>query len=562
MVSSKDIEARLTRLERRLSEIESRLGQVDADVAARADTQAGQNGLKRDHSPSREKKWRRNLRPWRSEDWLQRLGIGLLLFGLAFLFKYSIDQGWLTPMVRLGIGFTGGIGLVAGAMRLSGVRPGFARTLAGGGIAALYISFFAAFQLYHLLSLTTAFTGMCAVTLAAFGLSLRGFGAPIAFIAALGGYATPFVLYTGSENLPGLLSYGGLISLAGSAVYLRHPWRSLLAVTVIGGWLMIVAGYTSAGFRTGTPAAGMASVLQYGVVCFWGIFAFLPVVSLKIRQTLDRTLLGLVVATPTLGMAFSEHLWHLTDIQWSGIWVAVAVLYAVPTWVLRHRSGPLAWAHGLTMAMIFTVGLWHVVSEEMLLLTVALEALALLDLSRRFDAGTPGKVAHAILAAVIYVVLIRLTRDGTGAPAMVNPRALTDLAVIGITAFVAWRYARSSRDIYAIAAHLGLLGWFYRELHPLENGQVFVSIAWSLYGAGLLILAFRHGHDGLRKLSMATLLLVVIKLFVVDLARIAAVWRVMASLGLGGMFLLLGYYLPRSWRAREGGDKEAAKNPR
>jgi len=559
MGSSEDIEARLTRLEHRLSEIESRLGRADADVSGQTDTQAG---LKRDQSPSRGKKRRWNIKPWRSEDWLQRLGIGLLLFGLAFLFKYSIDQGWLTPMVRLGIGFLGGISLVAGAMSLAGARQGFAHTLAGGGIGALYISFFAAFQLYHLLSFATAFTGMCAVTLAAFGLSLRGFGAPIAFIAALGGYATPFVLYTGSENLPGLLSYGALISLAGSAVYLRHSWRSLLAVTVIGGWLMIIAGYTSAGFRAGIPAAGTAPILQYGVVCFWGIFALLPMVSLKVRQDLDKTLLGLVVATPTLGMVFSEHLWHLTDMQWSGTWFAVAMLYAVPAYVLRRSSGPMAWAHGMTMAMIFTVGLWHTVSEDMLLLTVAMEALALLELSRRFDARIPGKVAHAILATVLYVVLIRLTRDGTGTPAMVNPRALTDLVVIGIVAFVAWRYARSSRDAYAVAAHLGLLGWFYRELYPLENGQVFVSIAWGLYGAGLLILSFRCGHDGLRKLSMATLLLVVIKLFVVDLARIAAVWRVMASLGLGSMFLLLGYYLPHIWRARGGGDAGTTKNPR
>jgi len=35
------------------------------------------------------------------EFWLNRSGIGLLLLGVAFLFKYSVDQGWLTPPVRV-----------------------------------------------------------------------------------------------------------------------------------------------------------------------------------------------------------------------------------------------------------------------------------------------------------------------------------------------------------------------------------------------------------------------------------------------------------------------------
>lgn len=51
-----------------------------------------------------------NLRSW--EWWLNKIGIGLLLFGLAFLFKFSIDQGWLSPPVRVGFGLALGVGLL------------------------------------------------------------------------------------------------------------------------------------------------------------------------------------------------------------------------------------------------------------------------------------------------------------------------------------------------------------------------------------------------------------------------------------------------------------------
>ena len=36
--------------------------------------------------------------------WLNRIGIALLLFGVLFLFKYSIDNGWLKPWIRVAFG--------------------------------------------------------------------------------------------------------------------------------------------------------------------------------------------------------------------------------------------------------------------------------------------------------------------------------------------------------------------------------------------------------------------------------------------------------------------------
>ncbi|HZG64095.1 MAG TPA: hypothetical protein VEY13_11395 [Rubrobacteraceae bacterium] len=44
------------------------------------------------------------------------------------------------------------------------------------------------------------------------------------------------------------------------------------------------------------------------------------------------------------------------------------------------------------------------------------------------------------------------------------------------------------------------------------------------------------------------MLLVVGKLFLVDLAKVDVVWRVPLFLGLGGHFLALSYYLRSLWR--------------
>ena len=109
----------------------------------------------------------------KSEFWLSRIGIGLLLFGLVFLFKYSIDQGWITPPVRHFFGIGVGVLLLVFGWRLYSQRKHLSRLLLGGSVAAFYITDFSAFQLFELIPHPTAFALMVAITCLAFFISLR-----------------------------------------------------------------------------------------------------------------------------------------------------------------------------------------------------------------------------------------------------------------------------------------------------------------------------------------------------------------------------------------------------
>lgn len=57
---------------------------------------------------------------------------------------------------------------------------------------------------------------------------------------------------------------------------------------------------------------------------------------------------------------------------------------------------------------------------------------------------------------------------------------------------------------------------------------------------------------------MATLFVVVGKLFLVDLSEVEPAWRVVPFLGFGGLFLALSYYLRGLWRPRAAGDRTTA----
>jgi uncharacterized membrane protein len=105
--------------------------------------------------------------------------------------------------------------------------------------------------------------------------------------------------------------------------------------------------------------------------------------------------------------------------------------------------------------------------------------------------------------------------------------------------------------IYRVAAHVLLLGWFWRELAPLSGGQGLVSTAWGVYTVILLILALRLRLTHLRAIALTTLFGLVGKLLVIDLAELAAIWRILLFFGFGGAFLILSYFSRMLWQAPE-----------
>ncbi len=137
-----------------------------------------------------------------------------------------------------------------------------------------------------------------------------------------------------------------------------------------------------------------------------------------------------------------------------------------------------------------------------------------------------------------------------------GPQSLVDLGVI-LAFVVASRYV-SNRQLtigYRMVVHVALLAWFCRELSILSNGDAFVTIAWGLYAVGLLVAGLRSDRSWLMRVGMATLFLVVGKLFAWDLSGVDAIWRILLFLGFGGLFLGLGYYLRSLWKPGDGAEQ-------
>ena len=191
--------------------------------------------------------------------WLLRLGVVVLVMGIGFFLKYSIDQGWIAPTGRVALAILVGLGLIVGGSRLLGTLYHLlGHGLIGGGIATLYFSIFAAVNFYHLIGVLPAFALMGLVTVAAGVLAVRFDSMLIAVLGIIGGYGTPVMLSGGPANFVGLFSYMLILGCGVLGISLKKNWHLL-------NYLAFACTYALFG----------ASMRQYHPADFWNVMPFL-----------------------------------------------------------------------------------------------------------------------------------------------------------------------------------------------------------------------------------------------------------------------------------------------
>jgi uncharacterized membrane protein len=175
--------------------------------------------------------------------WLNRVGLLLVLISTAFGLKYAFDNEWIGPAGRVALGLISGVGLMSLSpwLRSRGYRY-FAEgiTALGGGV--LYLSLYAGWDFYKLLSSGQAFATMIAVTAAILWIAEGLSSQRLALMALIGGFLTPMLVSRGENAEAVLFSY--ILILDASLLWLawKHSWRSvepvafLFSVIYFWGW--------------------------------------------------------------------------------------------------------------------------------------------------------------------------------------------------------------------------------------------------------------------------------------------------------------------------------------
>lgn len=187
---------------------------------------------------------RENLEEFIGGNLANKIGIAVLVLGIAFFVKYAIDRNWISELGRVSIGLLCGAALIVLAHRTRNRYRAFSSVLMGGGLAILYFSIAFAFHAYGLISQQAAFIILLLTTAFAVLMALYYNRQEIAILAALGGFATPFLVSTGQDNYVALFVY--LIVLCAGMTILSwfRKWPAVNIICLIGtsivygGWLI------------------------------------------------------------------------------------------------------------------------------------------------------------------------------------------------------------------------------------------------------------------------------------------------------------------------------------
>ena len=244
-----------------------------------------------------------------------------MLIGVSYFLKFAFDNNWIGPTGRVTIGLLAGIAVIvwSESFRRRNYKI-FSYSLKAVGVGVLYLSLWAAFQVYGLIPSAVAFLAMAIVTAATAALAIKQDAEILAAIALTGGFATPLLLSTGQNREIQLFSYVALLSAASVVLVAFKPWRRLLVLSYAGTLVLYIAWYAEYYRRN-----EFAATLAFATI-FFAIFAVAPLVSKTPEGTVSLPYLAGLITFVNTGVYFLQAYAMFEEIdKLSMAWFALAL---------------------------------------------------------------------------------------------------------------------------------------------------------------------------------------------------------------------------------------------
>jgi uncharacterized membrane protein len=447
----------------------------------------------------------------------------------------------------------------------------FSIALKAVGIGTLYLSLWAAFQLYHLIPGSAASIAMMIVTGSGIAMALAQNEEILAALALVGGFATPLLLSTGENHEPQLFSYVALLDIASAVLAARRPWRRLLALSFIGTLFFYTGWYSE--FYDVTqflPTAAFATV-------FFLVFAVAPIIARAPGD--DQTDLPAFPVLLTLGSAILYFAQIYVMLQepypQAAAWVALALaaFYVAlsRTLAASRASAPvrarLPMVH-LALAVGFvTIAIPIRLDGHWITIGWAVEAAALLWVGSRMRSDlVAGLGAAALALSVGRLIAVDDVRMETQ---FLNARLAANAVVITILAVFAHYGARRDDDNSRNGARLAVVlmnflailalsrevsdHFAFERSHAtfdaslrMQEGFTYSGL-WMLYGAGLMTAGFMKRNADLRWMALILIAVTIVKVFAFDISELDRGYRVVSFIVLGALLLGVSFMYQRGW---------------
>ncbi|WP_075676387.1 DUF2339 domain-containing protein [Stenotrophomonas sp. TD3] len=399
-----------------------------------------------------------------------KIGMLVLLAGVAALLKYVSDQGWLVLPIELRLaGITvGALGLLAFGWHQRERRRLFALALQGGAIGVLLLTIFAAFKRFDLIPPGFAFVSSIALVAGLCVLAVVQNSRTLAVLGILAGFMAPLWLSTGSGNHVGLFSYYAVLNAGIFAIAWFRPWRALnllgFAFTFGIGTFWGVLQYAPDKFSSTEPF----------LVLFFVFYLLIPLLYARRQPAGRRDLIdgSLVFGTPLVAFSLQAGMLHEQPMTLALCALGLAAIYAVLARALIARASytVLAQSHAVLAVGFATLAVPLALSARATGAVFALEGAGLAWLGLRQKRWLPQVSGALLQIGAAFAFVAGGDHWHEDLRFLINPTAIGAL-LLALAGFAsAWSYQRRPRHEVALVYYLwGLLWWLGGLVHEITR---------------------------------------------------------------------------------------------
>jgi uncharacterized membrane protein len=513
--------------------------------------------------------------------WLNRIGITAVLIGVSYFLKFAFDNNWIGPAGRVAIGLLAGIAVVIWSenFRHRGYVI-FSYSLKAVGIGVLYLSLYAAFQVYGLVPGVVAFIMMFGVTAATAVMSWTQDAEVLAAFALIGGFSTPMLLSTGQNREVALFAYVAILDLGALALVILKPWRRLLVLSYLGTLGLYIGWYASFYDLTQLQmTVGFATL-------FFVIFAVAPLWARPAEKGwLSDSVPALIAVVNASGYFLQIYVMFEQVDTKDTAWFALS-LAALYIFLSRQARGRVANAEAartvdllhLALAIGFiTVAIPIRLDAHWVTIGWFVEAAVLLWVAERIHSELLN--GFVIGALVLGVGRLLLIDNFTVTSPIFNSRMATYAVAVAVLGAVAWygsrrndEKGRSAAAVSVVALNLLALIALSREVGDYYAQEIsfrprgrwdptagtewqHVKIArdftysalWMAYGAMLMVVGFWRRSAFVRWQALALIAFTIGKVFLYDVSELDRGYRIVSFIVLGVLLLAISFVYQRDW---------------
>jgi uncharacterized membrane protein len=246
----------------------------------------------------------------------------------------------------------------------------------------------------------------------------------------------------------------------------------------------------------------------------------------------------------------------------AGVALILAGLNAV-VWAGLRREAPVRSLHWVGVAAtLVAIAVWVQLGGPFAVVAWASEAVGVLWIASKADRPWLRAGGWVLLGLAVFRWLQPDIRETTTSfVVLANARALTGLAIVAAFYLAAWLANRPfgherERDALVIGASVVTLAVMSMEIASFWTlrgtaadsvaREMMLSASWVVYAALLVIVGMRTQYVTIRYFAMALFGVSLLKIFLIDLARVGGIYRVIGFLVVGVILVLVSFLYQRA----------------